>query len=163
MDAYMTHISCPTFFPEVVKNVSCHLGGNSKHSGSPSSFSAEFSLAEDVTDVKGIYVFSLKHGPSIINYTAMELDYCEVLDSLQSQFLLKMIADELRRVANFPLQCPFKKNKRYYIDHFTINSKLIPSYAPELNWISDCNIFVKKRRALQLTIHGRVARSRLGR
>ncbi|KAH8353108.1 hypothetical protein KR084_008988 [Drosophila pseudotakahashii] len=163
MDAYMTQIGCPTFYPEVVKNLSCHLDGNSKDSSSSSSYSVEFALAEDVTDVRGIYVFSLKRGSSIINYTAMELDYCQVLDSMQSQFLLKMIADELRRVSNFPLQCPFKRNKRYYIDKFTINSKLIPSYVPELNWISDCNIFVKKRRALQLNIHGRVVRSRLGR
>ncbi|XP_016961625.3 uncharacterized protein LOC108032327 [Drosophila biarmipes] len=162
MEAYMTQIKCATYYPEVVQNVSCHLNRTSKGSGS-SSYSAEFALSEDVSDVKGNYVFSLKRGSHITNYTALELDYCQVLDSLQSQYLLKMIADELRRVSNFPLQCPFKKNKRFYIDHYTINSKLIPSYAPELVFISDCNIFVKKRRALQLTIHGRVVRSRSGR
>ncbi|XP_037709498.1 uncharacterized protein LOC119546933 [Drosophila subpulchrella] len=162
MEAYMTQIKCPTYYPELVKNASCHLNRTSKDSGS-SSYFAEFALSEDVSDVKGIYVFSLKRGAHITNYTAMELDYCQVLDSLQTQFLLKMIADELRRVSNFPLQCPFKKNNRYHIDGFTINSKLIPSYAPELNFISDCNIFVKKRKAIQLTIHGRVVRSRSGR
>ncbi|XP_016978108.1 uncharacterized protein LOC108043808 [Drosophila rhopaloa] len=162
MEAYMTKIECPNHFPELIKNLSCHLNPSSQHSGS-SEYSAEFVLTKDVTNVKGIYVFSLKRGSIITNYTAMEIDYCQALASLQSHFLLKMIADELRRVANFPLQCPFKMNKRYYVNNFSINSKLIPSYAPELNFISDCNIFVNNRKALTLIIHGRVVRRRSGR
>ncbi|XP_017067924.1 uncharacterized protein LOC108105720 [Drosophila eugracilis] len=160
MEAYMTQIACPVHSPELVKNVSCHLNRTSLGA---SSYSAEFSLTEDVSDAKGIYVFSIKRGSTLTNYTAMDIEYCEALASLQKQFLLKMIADELRRVSNFPLQCPFKRNKRYFINGFTINSKLIPSYVPELKFLSDCNIFVKKRKVLQLTIHGRVIRSRSGR
>ncbi|EDW88327.1 uncharacterized protein LOC6527525 [Drosophila yakuba] len=157
MDAIMTKIECPTHSPELVQNLSCRLHKKSPNSGSKS-YSAEFSLRKDVNDVRGVYVFSFKHGTSLINYTASEMDYCQALAALHSQFLYKMIADELRRVSNFPLHCPFKMNKRYFIDEYTINSKLIPSYSPEMMFTSDCNIFIKKRRAIQLTIHGRIVR-----
>ncbi|XP_017047811.1 uncharacterized protein LOC108092661 [Drosophila ficusphila] len=162
MDAFFTDIACPTYAPDLVKNVSCCLNPPLKGSLS-SSYSAQFILTEDVSDAKGKYVVALKRGSSFINYTSLDLDYCQTLLSLQTQFLLKMIADELRRVANFPLQCPFKKNTTYYINRFTINSKAIPSYAPEMDFVSDCIIFVKKRKAMQLTIHGRVGRRRSGR
>ncbi|KAH8292786.1 hypothetical protein KR054_006175 [Drosophila jambulina] len=160
MDAYFTKIECPNHFPELVTNLSCHLDRSSQFNGT---FSAEFALAKDVKDVHGIYIFSIKLGSSINNYTAIELDFCEALLSLQSNFLLKMIADELRKSANFPLMCPFKKKKRYYIDKFRINSNVIPSYAPELSFKSDCQISVNKRKAIQLIIHGRVVRRRSGR
>nr|NP_001027259.1 uncharacterized protein Dmel_CG33644 [Drosophila melanogaster]AAZ66464.1 uncharacterized protein Dmel_CG33644 [Drosophila melanogaster] len=157
MDASMTQIECPIHSPEYVQNFSCRLHKKSPNSGSKS-FSAEFSLRKEVNDVRGAYVFSFKQGKSIINYTAMEIDYCQALSALQSQILFKLIADELRRVSNFPLNCPFVMNKRYYVDEFTINPKVIPSYTPEMIFTSDCNIFIKKRRAMQLTIHGRVVR-----
>ncbi|XP_043640837.1 uncharacterized protein LOC122611657 [Drosophila teissieri] len=157
MEAIMTKIECPNHSPEIVQNLSCHLHKKSPSSGSKS-YSADFSLRNDANDIRGVYVFSFKQGSAIINYTASEMDYCQALAALHSHFLYKMIADELRRVSNFPLQCPFKMNKRYFINEFTINSKLIPSYAPEMSFTSDCNIYIKKRRAIQLTIHGRVVR-----
>ncbi|EDV58663.1 uncharacterized protein LOC6542923 [Drosophila erecta] len=157
MDASMTRIDCPIHSQGLVQNFSCRLHRKSPNSGF-NSFSAEFFLRKDVSDARGVYLFSFKQGSSIINYTTMETDYCHALSALQSQFLYKMIADELRRVSNFPLHCPFKMNKRYFINEFTINTKLIPSYAPEMTFTSDCNIFVKKRRAIQMTIHGRVFR-----
>jgi len=117
MDASMTQIECPIHSPEYVQNFSCRLHKKSPNSGSKS-FSAEFSLRKDVNDVRGAYVFSFKQGKSIINYTAMEIDYCQALSALQSQILFKLIADELRRVSNFPLNCPFvmvgKNSFNYY-------------------------------------------------
>ncbi|KAH8246581.1 hypothetical protein KR032_008881 [Drosophila birchii] len=183
MDAFFTTIECPNHFPELVSNLSCHLDRSSQSNGT---FSVEFALAKDVKDIKGIYIFSVKRGSSISNYSAIEMDYCKALSTLQSQFLLKMIADELRRSANFPLQCPFKmvskcfktsqmpnlpiylfrsvlKKKRYYINRYTIDPKVVPSYAPEMNFKSDCHINLNKRKALQLIIHGRVVRRRSGR
>ncbi|KAH8356957.1 hypothetical protein KR200_007879, partial [Drosophila serrata] len=155
IDAYFTRIECPNYLPELVTNLSCHLDHSSQSNGT---FSAEFTLAKDVKDIKGIYMFSIIRGSSENNYTAIELDYCKALSDLQSHFLLKMIADELRKSANFPLQCPFKMKKLYYINRYTINTKAIPSYAPELSFKSDCHISLNKRKAIQLIIHGRVIR-----
>ncbi|KAH8340557.1 hypothetical protein KR059_001197 [Drosophila kikkawai] len=160
MDAYMTAIECPNYLPELVTNLSCHLDRSSQSNGT---FSVNLTLAKDVKDIKGTYIFSIKRGSTINNYTAIEMDYCQALSSLQSNFLLKMIADELRRSANFPLQCPFKMKKLYYINRYTINPKMIPSYAPELNFKSDCLISLNKRKALRLIIHGRVVRRRSSR
>ncbi|KAH8413258.1 hypothetical protein KR009_009272 [Drosophila setifemur] len=160
IDATMTKVECYNHLPEVARNLSCHLNRTSKGFGS---FSIQFALTEDVKDATGIYVVSIKRGPSYTNYTAIELDYCQALAALQTHFLLKIVADEIRRTSNFPLKCPFKKNKRYYIDDFTMDTGLLPSYVPDLHYKSDCQININKKKALELIVQGRVFRRRSGR
>ncbi|XP_044572393.1 uncharacterized protein LOC26515051 [Drosophila ananassae] len=149
----MTKIECPNYMPDLVRIVSCSLN-------SSSSFSAEFAFAHDVWNTRGTYSFKIKRGSFMNNRTAVELDFCQALETLQSEHFLRLIADEFRRVANFPVSCPFKKNTRYHIDGFTINGNFIPSYAPELSFISDCMIYINRKRAMQLTIYGSLKRTR---
>ncbi|XP_016997899.2 uncharacterized protein [Drosophila takahashii] len=151
MDAYMTNVECLNYVPEILKNVSCHLNQTAQ---STSSLYIEFALAQDVRDVESIYILTMKRGSIMTNLTTMKLDLCQLLSSVESQFLLKMVTTQIRRIGNFPLECPFKMNKRYYVKGFTINSKLIPRYLPEMNFISDAHINLKDRRACRLIIHG---------
>lgn len=102
MEAIMTKVECKNYMPELMKNTSCQINQGRM-------FSAEFTLTEDVTNSSGIYSFSLVRGSTITNYLKLDIDCCHDLEAIQTQFLLKLIADELRRVSNFPLQCPFKK------------------------------------------------------
>ncbi|KAI8041593.1 hypothetical protein M5D96_005858 [Drosophila gunungcola] len=52
------------------------------------------------------------------------------------------------------------KNKRYYVKEFTINSNVIPSYIPAVNFISDFHIFIKNRKAGRIIIRGRLIHRR---
>ncbi|XP_017105292.2 uncharacterized protein [Drosophila bipectinata] len=149
----MSRIECPTHLPELVRNLSCSIN-------SSSSFSAEFALAHDVWNTRGSYTFKIRLGSFMSNRTSVDLDLCQALETLQSEHFLRLIADEFRRVANFPVSCPFKKNTRYHIDGFAISAKFIPSYAPELSFISDCMIFINRKQAFQLTIYGSLNRTR---
>ncbi|KAH8266602.1 hypothetical protein KR018_002930, partial [Drosophila ironensis] len=155
IEVRMTKVECPNYLPDVAKNISCHI--NRTASGNPSVF-AEFSLMSDVNDAKGFYLFTLHRGSFINNRTAVNLDYCQALENLQSDIFIKLMAAEIRRIANFPQNCPFRKNTRYYLNGFTVNSDFIPSYAPELNFISDCHIYINKRKAIQLTVYGSLVR-----
>ncbi|KAH8328705.1 hypothetical protein KR067_013646 [Drosophila pandora] len=158
MEAIMTKVECKNYMPDLMKNTSCQI----THGGG-GMFSAEFTLTEDVTNSSGIYSFSLVRGSTITNYLKVDIDCCHDLEAIQTQILLKIIADELRRVSNFPLQCPFKKNTRYYMNNFTVDSNLIPMYAPEMTFKTDFLIFNKKRKAFQVIVFGRVFRLRSGR
>lgn len=106
MEAIMTNVECKNYMPESIKNFNCQMI-RTPHKGGL--FSAEFISTEDVTNSTGIYSFSVVRGSIATNYLKLEVDYCHDLEAMQTQFLLKLIADELRRVSNFPLQCPFKK------------------------------------------------------
>ncbi|KAH8364336.1 hypothetical protein KR084_006103 [Drosophila pseudotakahashii] len=153
MNAYMTNVECLNYVPEILKNVSCHLNQTAK---STSSLYIEFALAQDVRDVEGIYILTMQRGSYLTNLTTRKLDYCQMLASVESQFVLKMVTTQIRRIGNLPLECPIKMNKRYYVKGFTINSKFIPSYLPEMNFISDAHINLKDRRACRLIIQGRI-------
>ncbi|KAH8260227.1 hypothetical protein KR026_006648 [Drosophila bipectinata] len=160
MEVIMTTVECKNYLPNLAQNVSCQVNREPHKRGL---FSAEFTLTEDVNNSTGIYSFSLIRGSTITNYLKVDVDFCHDLAAIQTQFLLKLIADELRRVSNFPLQCPFKKNTRYHMDNFTVDTSLIPTYAPEITFKSDTLIYINKRRALQVIIFGKVHRPRPGR
>ncbi|XP_034670246.1 uncharacterized protein LOC117902762 [Drosophila subobscura] len=160
IDAYFTKMDCVNHMPGLMQNVSCRLD---RKSHVTSSFSVEFTLANTVKDVNGTYIFGVKRGSTVFNYTTLDINYCEALEALYSNYLLKMIADELRRVTNFPLHCPFKKNIQFYIKDYTIDTKMIPSYVPEINFVSDCTLIISQKKAFQLILYGRVARRKAGR
>ncbi|XP_017153320.1 uncharacterized protein LOC108162878 [Drosophila miranda] len=160
MDAYFTKMECINHMPGLAQNVSCRLDRTSQIS---SSFSVELTLANTLNSINGTYIFGIKHGSTVSNYTTMEINYCDALEGIYSNYLLKMIADELRRAANFPFHCPFKKNTPYYIKDFTIDTRVIPSYVPEINFVSDCTLKLHKKKVFQLILHGRVARPKSGR
>ncbi|XP_022231929.2 uncharacterized protein LOC111080558 [Drosophila obscura] len=156
MDAYFTKMECVNHMPQLMKNVSCHLDGNR-------TFSVELSLAHTVKDVNGTYILGVKRGSAVSNYITMDINYCEALEALYSNYLIKMIAEELRRAGNFPNHCPFKKDTPFYIKDYTIDTRLIPSYVPEIDFISDCTIKIYNKKAFQLILYGRVVRQKSGR
>ncbi|XP_037722314.1 LOW QUALITY PROTEIN: uncharacterized protein LOC119555158, partial [Drosophila subpulchrella] len=148
-------VKCLNYVPEIIKNVTCHLNQISK---TTSALYIEFSLDQDVRDVEGIYVLTMKRGSYLTNFTTLKLDYCQMLSSVESQFLLNMVTTQIRRIGNLPLECPFKMNKRYYVNGLTINSKFITSYLPEVNFISDTHINLRDRKACRIIIRGRFNR-----
>nr|NP_001027136.1 uncharacterized protein Dmel_CG33647 [Drosophila melanogaster]AAZ66057.1 uncharacterized protein Dmel_CG33647 [Drosophila melanogaster] len=154
-EVFMTKIECLNYMPELVRNVSCYLNETSHPTGS---IYAEFILTQDVEDLKGIYILTFKRGSYVTNFTSSHVDYCQMLSSVENHFLFRMVTTQLRETANFPIQCPLKMNKRYYAKGFTVNSKFIPSYMPETNFISDAHLSVKDRKVFRLLIKGRFSR-----
>ncbi|XP_052844961.1 uncharacterized protein LOC128257800 [Drosophila gunungcola] len=157
MEAHMTNIECTNYIPDIIMNVSCILNRTAHKTGS---LNMEFAVSQDVIDVNGIYILTIKQGSYLTNFTAIKLELCQLLDSVESHFLLKMVTTEIRRIGNLPLECPFKMNKRYYVKEFTINSNVIPSYIPAVNFISDFHIFIKNRKAGRIIIRGRLIHRR---
>ncbi|EDW99958.1 uncharacterized protein Dyak_GE23190 [Drosophila yakuba] len=151
-DVFLTKMECRNYMPELVRNVSCNLNQTSHRTGS---IDAEFILTQDVENLKGIFILTLKRGSHGTNFTTLNIDYCQILSSVEKHFIPKMVTTQLRQISNFPLQCPLKMNTRYYVKEFTINSKFIPSYMPETNFISDAHLNIKNRKAFRFLIEGR--------
>nr|XP_002051233.2 uncharacterized protein LOC6628810 [Drosophila virilis] len=133
----------------------CHINQTSKKL---SSIYTEFKLLQDLTHVTGFYSLAIKHGNKFINYTAQEMNYCEALHMVHKQHLTQMVAVGLRRVSNFPLDCPFKKDNLYYVNGFSIDEKFIPAYMPEFSFKADGTFAFNKRLYARTTIFGSVER-----
>ncbi|EDV52336.1 uncharacterized protein LOC6545253 [Drosophila erecta] len=153
-EVFMKKMECLNYMPELVRNVSCNLTHTSHRSGL---INAEFILNKDVEYLKGIFILTLKAGSHGTNFTTLDLDYCQMLSSVEKNFILKMVTTQLRQISNLPLQCPLKMNTLYYVKGFTINSKFIPSYMPESNFLSDTHLNIKDRKAFRFLIEGRLS------
>ncbi|KAH8364337.1 hypothetical protein KR084_006104 [Drosophila pseudotakahashii] len=155
MDIYLTHVECINHIPDILYNISCRLNRTAEKT---TFLNIEFVLGKDIEYAAGSYVLTMEQGSYSRNFTTMEINYCQLLSSVESQFFLRMAMSEIRRLGNLPLECPLKMNKRYFVRGFTLNAKYLPSYIPDLSFISDININLRDRKGLRLITHGRVAR-----
>ncbi|KAH8404828.1 hypothetical protein KR222_004931 [Zaprionus bogoriensis] len=151
MRAEFTKVECITQYPEIIR-VNCTIG--TQKYNNRSALYVEVILEEEVKSVNGIYIISFKHDNRFINYTAVELDYCESLHMLQNHPLLQLIVNNIRSVSNTPIQCPFKKNFKYYLNGFTIERKMIPTYLPEVIFKTDATFLWNQRQVLRITVFG---------
>ncbi|KRF81079.1 uncharacterized protein Dvir_GJ27112 [Drosophila virilis] len=101
-------VLCENQEPKMIAIFNCHVNLTTSN---VSGLYVEFKLAQDVTNVNGLYILAIEHGNKFINYTAQEMNYCEALHVIHGQYLTQMVAVGLRRVSNFPLDCPFKKHQ----------------------------------------------------
>ncbi|KAH8273895.1 hypothetical protein KR044_002957, partial [Drosophila immigrans] len=138
---------------------------------------AEFKLSEDVVKLTGTFNLKVKHVEKFFNYITLDLDYCKGLQLLHSNHIMKSIVSELRAVTNYPLDCPLKKvtlmehisiaffyassflqNKLYYINGFSFNTNLLPSYLPEISFAVNATSRTNQRPVLVLNILGQLRR-----
>ncbi|XP_073841213.1 uncharacterized protein [Musca autumnalis] len=130
--AYFTHIDCPAPHTDLIHDYKCSLTKNGD--GSPL-LNVSFKLKEDTSNVALHFKVKGKMGnKSEETLLIFDLDVCNALKGSHEHFFLKMVFDELRRVSNFPSECPFKKDVEYKVHGFVIDSSAIPSYVPEMSW-----------------------------
>ncbi|KAH8359846.1 hypothetical protein KR093_009096, partial [Drosophila rubida] len=96
---------------------------------------ANFTVTEDIAHITGVLNMKIKHTDKFMNYFTLDMDYCKLMQTLYSQYVLKMIVDQIRAVSNYPLDCPIKKNQEYYVKGFTFNTDLLPSYFPGVSFL----------------------------
>ncbi|KAH8415110.1 hypothetical protein KR215_003648, partial [Drosophila sulfurigaster] len=145
---------CVNQWPEILQ-IKCHINRTSRNI---SALYGEFKFWEDVNNIKGNYLVGVEYNKNFINYTAVELDYCAALHTAYSQTLLQVVAVGLRSVSNFPHSCPFKKNKTYFVNGFTMDPKIVPVYMPNLSFITNATIFYNRRAVFYVTCFGRIVK-----
>jgi len=106
MDVYLTNVEVFNFAPEIIKNLSCYINKTAESLGL---FNAEFAFTQDIGYADGYFFLTTQRSSFLANLTSMKLNYCQIFSSAQSQYMLKMVLNEIRRIGNFPLECPFKK------------------------------------------------------
>ncbi|KAH8247001.1 hypothetical protein KR032_006476 [Drosophila birchii] len=156
MTAYMTNIECLNYRQDIFINVSCYVNRTSQGRGR---LTVEFSLSKDINEATGNYKVSVKRGSSISEYFSINIDYCKLLRGMQSHYILKMIYSEIRRFSNFLLECPYKMDTHYYLKDFNIDTKVLPSYLPEMDFISELEINYKKNIGLKIFTYGSLVRN----
>ncbi|KAH8378144.1 hypothetical protein KR093_009624, partial [Drosophila rubida] len=114
-----------------------------------------FKLSEDLFELRGPFNLRFKYTEKYYNYITLDIDYCKGLVSLYNSYIMKGIVDELRTVSNYPLDCPLKKNKHYYINGFAFNTNILPSYFPEISFALDATFRTShQRNVLKVDIFG---------
>jgi len=175
MDVYLTNVETFNFASEIVQNLSCYINKTAESLGL---FNAEFAFTQDIGYADGYFFLTTQRSSFLANLTSMKLNYCQIFSSAQSQYMLKMVLNEIRRIGNFPLECPFKKvsklaikclltilhfflffkNKRYFLKDFSTTANFLPSYIPEMNFSSNVQVNFKDRKGFRLVTYGHVAR-----
>ena len=136
-------------------------------------------LKKDVIHLINQYRFIVDIKQKNNTYISIDLNICEALTSSFTNVVIRLISEEIHRVSNFPYECPLKKvhnysriidlisssclcfyfqNFRYIINNFTINTKFIPSFTPDLKWYSNCDFYVMQRKVLRFNTYGEVNR-----
>lgn len=105
--AYFTKLKCVNQWPELVK-INCHVNQTDKNI---SALYAETIFTEDIQNLNGTYTIAIERGGKFVTYTTLELNYCTALHLVHSQSLIQILFSEIRRVSNFPMDCPLKKVK----------------------------------------------------
>ncbi|XP_034473937.1 uncharacterized protein LOC117781295 [Drosophila innubila] len=147
-------IKCVNQWPELVQ-LNCHINRTDKNI---SALYADIIFSEDIQNLNGIYNVAVERDQKFVDYTTLELDYCTALHLVHSQSLIQIISSGLRRVSNFPLSCPLKKNKTYFVNGFTLDPKIIPIYMPKISFRTNATCLSNKREIFYITCFGRVMR-----
>lgn len=156
--AEFTKVECISQLPEIVQ-INCTINRTFENI---SALYVEFILFQDIYAANGIFTLFFKHGNKSIKYDTQNIDYCSVLGNFHNQYFFRMFIAGVRRISNIPLKCPFKKvnnelvlffrynlipiififlqDQIYYVNGFTVDPKIIPSYFPELSFNSETTI-----------------------
>ncbi|KAH8359516.1 hypothetical protein KR093_007354, partial [Drosophila rubida] len=116
----------------------------------------KFQFSEDMGNMHGTFNLKFQHRKNMINYSSLELNYCEAFQMVHKHYMMQMVFTGIRRVSNLPLKCPFKKNQPYYVNGFVIDTKLIPSYLPQVAFSSDITVLSKDRDVVHIFLSGQV-------
>lgn len=112
--ALFTNVECPAPYNDLVYDYKCSLVKNAE--GVPL-LHLSFKLKEDTSNVALHFkVRGKRENQPEETLLVFDLDVCEAISA--SCFFLKMIFDELRRVSNYPTECPFKKVIFWYVEFF---------------------------------------------
>lgn len=100
-------MECPAPYNDLVYDYKCSLVKNAE--GVPL-LHLSFKLKEDTSNVALHFkVRGKRENQPEETLLVFDLDVCEAISASHEHFFLKMIFDELRRVSNYPTECPFKK------------------------------------------------------
>ncbi|CAD7002875.1 unnamed protein product [Ceratitis capitata] len=142
-------VKCYTFDRTVVSNFNCSLVPD--RYGLPL-WNLNFTATKDLSDVDFRFKFLVERGGKYRTTIAMNFDFCREWADLKSHMLLRFMAKETSRVSN--LQCPLKKNIRYYLENYNTSAFPVPSYVPELKYKTIADFFINKNRACMVEIQG---------
>lgn len=139
--AYFDDLNCKIDDPKLMEELKCWLQPDSRGF---LTMSAYLILKVDVWHVVNRFRFLIDMHNTNQSYLSIDVDICSAFSDRHTNFVMRLIAEEIYRVSNFPLACPLKKGIRYEIRNFTIISKYIPPFTPRLKWVSSSNFYLNK-------------------
>ncbi|KAH8378446.1 hypothetical protein KR093_011453, partial [Drosophila rubida] len=114
-------------------------------------------LAEDVMTFNGTLNIRLQNGGKYVNFGNQDFD-CNGMSMVYNHFLFQIIVVSLRAYSNFPLSCPLRKNKLYYLNGFKIETDIVRSYFPEVSFETDAKLIYNQRLAVHVVTKGQLVR-----
>ncbi|XP_046805007.1 uncharacterized protein LOC124419453 [Lucilia cuprina] len=153
INAYFEGLDCTKYDKDYLEKVECWLATDVR---GQKMMNAVFVLKKDALTLINRYQFLIQLKNNNNSYISMDVDICKALGTSFTNPVTRMVSEEIHRVSNYPYGCPLKKGKRYAINNFSINSRLIPTFTPTLKWISNSEFYVGPKHILRFDAFGRV-------
>lgn len=139
--AYFDDITCNVDDPKIIEELKCWLQLDSRGF---LTMSASLTSKVDLWHIVNRFRFLIDMYKTNQSYLSVDVDICSAFSDWNTNFVMRLIAEEIYRVSNLPMSCPLKKGIRYEIRNFTIISKYIPAFTPRLKWVSSSNFYLNK-------------------
>ncbi|KAH8407769.1 hypothetical protein KR222_004619, partial [Zaprionus bogoriensis] len=150
--ADFTKFECINQLPEIL-HIDCNI--NRTTDFEPGLF-VNFQIVEDISNLNGNFNIFFKYDKKTIKYKTHEMDYCLTFANVHKDRILQVVTAGIRRNSNISLSCPFKKNKSYYVNGFTIDQTIIPRYIPKLTFSTELTFISKGRLLLVIKTFGQI-------
>ncbi|XP_030377780.1 uncharacterized protein LOC115626542 [Scaptodrosophila lebanonensis] len=141
LDAIPTKFECENYMPTFVTNLTCVLKSNNRN--------------QTVIDADFFVVRELNNTSVLLSFRAMI-----GLNVLEEHAVTRIIQNAVRKSGNILSDCPYQKNKHYYVHDFKVDGDLIPQYVPEMNWTLTGDLFINRRKTIRFVALGRVVKVR---
>ncbi|XP_059225847.1 uncharacterized protein LOC131997958 [Stomoxys calcitrans] len=69
-----------------------------------------------------------------VKFLDLRINICDMLSTVTSIPLMKVILDEVRRTGNLPYRCPVKGNFLYTLKNYSVSAETLPSYMPSMKF-----------------------------
>lgn len=85
----------------------------------------------DLTKIPIFVSFSIPNDPNDKSYQRNILkasfNLCRIIEGNTGDFVSKMLAEQLKKISNIPLKCPFPKGTYKFVN-FTLKDKYLPAF-----------------------------------
>ncbi|XP_030376329.1 uncharacterized protein LOC115625429 [Scaptodrosophila lebanonensis] len=147
-------IECENYMPTFLTNLACVLKSNDLNE---TVIDMDFIAVRELNNTSVSFSFNVMIGKSTVNYINKRFDICTRTgqDALEDHIITRVISEEIKKSGNILNDCPYKKNKHYYVHGFKVKEHSIPPYFPEMNLTITIDLVTNRRKTMRFLAFGR--------
>ncbi|XP_059225846.1 uncharacterized protein LOC131997957 [Stomoxys calcitrans] len=109
---------------------------------------------EKNAEVHVMVYFTPSLAKKAVKFLDIKLNICDMLSTVISNPLLKVILDETRKSSNLPYRCPVKANFVYTFSNFSLTAETLPLYTPFMKFNFTLNTYDNEELVSKFLLEG---------